>query len=228
MRHLRRNPSRCRTPLVLRASHVRMSRPRLRGREHLTLRPQLDRPQCLSEDWHVRHQPQHLIRYSRTAQTAHAALVQIAEEIVVLELELVRNGWEGEAREKEIEVDAGEGALDDGDVCLGNRLRGSWSALFEARRSSRRTVTSMTPSVSLSIASKSVKNSSRSTCRGTTSSVSMSEPGPCTPRRYEPNVKILPPLRASMRRVSRGRQLCGQAKVDARLACLCLRVTMCE
>lgn len=55
------------------------------------------------------------------------------------------------------------------------------------------TETSETPSVSFSIPSKTSKKSSLETCFGTTQSVSMSEPGPCTPSRYEPNVNILPP-----------------------------------
>lgn len=45
------------------------------------------------------------------------------------------------------------------------------------------TVTSRTPSVCLSMPSNSSKNSSRSTCLGTTSRVSISAPGPCTPKR---------------------------------------------
>jgi hypothetical protein len=56
-----------------------------------------------------------------------------------------------------------------------------------------RTDTSVAPSISLSIGSKTSKKSSRETCLGTTHSVSMSVPGPCTPNRYEPKVKILPP-----------------------------------
>ena len=56
-----------------------------------------------------------------------------------------------------------------------------------------RTETSVTPSIDLSMGSKVSKKSSRETCLGTTHNVSISEPGPCTPNRYEPNVKIFPP-----------------------------------
>ena len=41
--------------------------------------------------------------------------------------------------------------------------------------------------------SKTSKKSSRETCFGTTHRVSISLPGPCTPNRYDPNVKIFPP-----------------------------------
>lgn len=41
--------------------------------------------------------------------------------------------------------------------------------------------------------SKTSKKSSRETCFGTTQRVSMSDPGPCTPNRYDPKVKIFPP-----------------------------------
>lgn len=57
----------------------------------------------------------------------------------------------------------------------------------------RPTEASVTPSVSLSIPSKTSKKSSLLTCLGTTQSVSISDPGPWTPNRYEPKVKILPP-----------------------------------
>lgn len=55
------------------------------------------------------------------------------------------------------------------------------------------TETSVTPSNSRSMPSNTSKKSSRDTCFGTTHRVSISEPGPCTPKRYEPKVKILPP-----------------------------------
>ena len=41
--------------------------------------------------------------------------------------------------------------------------------------------------------SRTSKKSSRETCFGTTQRVSMSAPGPCTPNRYDPKVKIFPP-----------------------------------
>ena len=55
------------------------------------------------------------------------------------------------------------------------------------------TDTSATPSNSLNMFSNTSKKSSLVTCFGTTQSVSISDPGPWTPRRYEPNVKIFPP-----------------------------------
>ena len=41
--------------------------------------------------------------------------------------------------------------------------------------------------------SKTSKKSSRFTCFGTTQTVSISDPGPWTPKRYDPKVKIVPP-----------------------------------
>lgn len=60
-------------------------------------------------------------------------------------------------------------------------------------RTNALTETSVTPSNSRSMPSNTSKKSSRNTCFGTTHRVSISELGPCTPKRYEPKVKILPP-----------------------------------
>lgn len=60
-----------------------------------------------------------------------------------------------------------------------------------------RTATSVTPSNSLSKGSKYSKKSSLVTCLGTTHKVSMSEPGPCTPSRYDPKVNIFPPAESA-------------------------------
>lgn len=178
-------------------------------RAALTLSPQLDRSERFPEHGHVRNQPEHLIRYSRASETPDAALVEVPEEVVVFQFEVVGDGREGETRKEEIDVDPGKRALDDRDKGFRDGLSVKGRAgrpdvsSFKRRSDSsdassycprRLTVTSTTPSVSLSIDSNRVWNSSRSTCRGTTRRVSISEPGPCTPKRYDPNVKILPPL----------------------------------
>lgn len=160
------------------------------------MRPQLDCPQRLPEHRHIRYQPQHIVRHPRSSQTPHTAVVEIPKEVVVGEGEVIGDGGKGETGEKEINVDASEGALDDGDESFGDTLRMDKvvSTASVVGREGERTATSATPSVLRNISSNKVWNSSRSTCFGTTRSVSISEPGPCTPRRYDPKVKILPPL----------------------------------
>lgn len=99
-----------------------------------------------------------------------------------MELEVVANEGKSKASKGEIDVDARDGALDDWDVSIRYGLVEArvWrdQVGFGFRRGEVRTVTSMTPSVAMSISSKRVKNSSRSTCLGTTQRVSISAPGP--------------------------------------------------
>lgn len=169
-----------------------------RRRRRRTLGPELDGSERFPEDGNIGNQTEHLVRDTGASETADAALVEVPKQVVVLELEVVGDGGEGEAGKEQIDVDAGERALDDGDKGFRDRLQGeergpvreeaqgrilrcSWP--WEPSSCLGLTVTSTTPSVSLSMDSKRVWNSSRSTWRGTTRRVSMSDPGPWTPRR---------------------------------------------
>jgi hypothetical protein len=87
-----------------------------------TLCPQLDRPQRLPEHRHIRNEPQHIVRHPRSSQTPHATVVEVSKEVVVGEGEVVGNGGKGETGEEEINVDASEGAFDDGNESFRNTL----------------------------------------------------------------------------------------------------------
>lgn len=89
------------------------------------------------------------------------------------------------------------GIPDISQVIMGTYASGTPYCAFKGLETKQRrmglTETSVAPSSSFNIDSNVSKKSSRDTCLGTTQSVSISDPGACTPSRYDPNVKILPP-----------------------------------
>ena len=66
---------------------------------------------------------QNRVRHTRSTQASHTALVEVAKKSVVGEVEVVWDGRESQAREGEIDVDARDGALDDGNKGVGHGLQ---------------------------------------------------------------------------------------------------------
>ena len=88
----------------------------------LTLCPKFNSSQSFPEHRNFWNQPQHLIRDPTTSQTSHTPFIQIPQQVIILQLQLVRNRRECESREQQIYIDAWNRTFNNWDESFRYRL----------------------------------------------------------------------------------------------------------
>lgn len=88
-----------------------------------TLGPQLNGSQGLAEHLDIRDKTEDLVGDTRAADTAKTSIIDALEEVVVTQAEVVWDGRELEFGKEQVDLDAAELHLDDGNKGLWNTLR---------------------------------------------------------------------------------------------------------